>query len=164
MPRPRPRPRPKPPPPPPKKPRPGIGFAYPGTELPAQNPAARPVIWPIPAGPVPSPLGMIILLPAKGFQKSFSDHGRVALWANSFVAGLAWQVGHLASATRTHAPPARPSCKLTAHFALPASARRACSITSWHFRHRLSLAKLYLGRCGCLGLGCVAVGHNSRAL
>ena len=36
---------------------------YPGTEYPAQNPAALPLMGPIPSGPVPSPLGMSHLLP-----------------------------------------------------------------------------------------------------
>ena len=48
--------------------------AKPGWPLPAQNPAARPVIGPIPVGPIPFPLG----ISASFFFRVISEHSSPA--------------------------------------------------------------------------------------
>ena len=93
-----PRPLPKPVP----KPRPATGFAYPGTPSPAQYPAARPVIDPIPLGPVRSPLA-IVVSSSPDFRFSLPRHGDSAPRASHLHARHAALMRLAMSALRTDA-------------------------------------------------------------
>ena len=136
-------PRPKPIP----KPLPGAGFADPGIPYPAQVPAARPLIAPLPNGPVPSPPGIVV----SSFLKDcllLPCHGGSTLRALLLCAGRIAFMRFAMPALRTQAGAGRASREGTAHAAStsapstpPLSAARppgACSVSSWHCHVLLS--------------------------
>lgn len=140
---PNPRPRPNPIP----KPFPGAGFADPGIPNPAQVPAARPVLAPLPMGPVPSPPGIVI----SSFPEDcllFPCHGRSALRTLPLRTWHPTPVRFAMPAFRTQAGAADARREGTAHAARssasstsPLSAAQppgACPVSSWHCHVLLS--------------------------
>jgi hypothetical protein len=65
------------------KPRPSLGLAEPGSREPLQSPAPRPVLGPIPVGPVLSPLGIIFT----SFPRLMADPYHLSRLGGGVLAG-----------------------------------------------------------------------------